>query len=74
MDEGNMVLRVARAMEKADDGTTPFDVLARVAIEAMKEPTAEMLTAGMGPGIDGVWEAYSAMIDAALTPPPSGEM
>jgi hypothetical protein len=85
MDEGNqMVERVAKAIGDhfyADvrPDTTPelwascLDA-ARAAIEAMREPTAEMVAA-VGSDYGAALEAtYQAMIDAALTPPPSGEM
>lgn len=80
----DMVERVARAMDAAEDKywaafpvdypmtdeSVPMEVLARAAIEAMREPTEEMLLGGFeadtesGFGARSVW---AAMIDAALT-------
>lgn len=82
----NMIERVARAMVAADsgpEGSTLFDIHweefgegymagARVAIEAMREPTDEMLDCGVDAddGMthpDTVVDIYQAMINAALT-------
>lgn len=82
----NMIERVARAMVVADsgpEGSTLFDIHweefgegymagARAAIEAMREPTDEMIEAGVTAehgktlGTRVTFE-YQAMINAALT-------
>lgn len=60
-----------------------YDALARAAIEAMREPTVDMKYVGSGiirnsAAIGGFAElarakdVWSAMIDAALTPSPTG--
>lgn len=78
-----MIERVARALAKADgtpdceidDFWHAFEIDARTAIEAMREPTGAMYTAGekkaeAGSGADWI---YRAMIDTALLPTPSQE-
>ena len=52
--------------DEPDDGLA--ETLARAAIEAMREPTAEMINAPSN--LDGIVDAYRAMIDAALGQPP----
>jgi hypothetical protein len=48
---------------------------ARAAIEAMREPTAEMFMAPYdGQTLAKASTIWRRMVDAALTPPPSGEM
>lgn len=64
-----MVERVARAIANSDgmhpEAWRPFEVNARAAIEAMREPTEGMIDAGFGyTGYPE--EAYKEMIDAAL--------
>ena len=65
----SMIERVARAIydEAADKPyATDLEPIARAAIEAMREPTREMLAAGMNEeGVDLLSE-WRAMIDAAL--------
>ena len=72
-----MVERIARAIYAVgpgylDEGRISDEVLARAAIEAMREPTPEMIKAwGNTPNIGMNWEDYArdkwrAMIQAAL--------
>jgi hypothetical protein len=70
-----MVERVERAIENATsdmEGSPMPSHLARVAIEAMREPTAEMVKhvekhpGLLGYGDDGFDWIWSTMIDAAL--------
>lgn len=65
----SMLDRVARAIEAADNGSSP-ELLARAAIEAMREPSEAIVDAAIRATSDGrgnrqrrLWEA---MIDAAL--------
>jgi len=62
----NMVEKVAKALHKADVDClgANWDDLARAAIEAMKEPTDEMVRASSR--ADNVIDAYELMISAAL--------
>jgi hypothetical protein len=77
-----MVERVATAIfdagerwdeeEPALAGHVPYDVLARAAIEAMREPNMAMLNkANRALDRDKAAVAYRAMIDAALSSPAS---
>jgi len=66
-----MVERVARALERSakDQDRHSAEDMARAAIAAMREPTAEMMVAGgpMRPG--SCWHvSWQDMIDAALEP------
>ena len=76
MTEQSMIERVGRALAKEEGYTYdpyPYDVRARVAIEAMREPTDAMLSAaemddGRGCDIDGylankIWRAMVAATD-----------
>lgn len=63
-----MIERVARAIEKSakdcGKGSELFKTMAKDAIEAMREPTEEMI--GDCPDPDYVITKYKSMIDAAL--------
>lgn len=73
---GEMVERVGRAMCDAKHGIRTFDnhpnmrahfmALARIAVEAMREPTKEMIAAESGLNADWLVADWQAMIDAAL--------
>lgn len=65
-----MVMRVAKALEQADDQTTPYDVLARVAIEAMRPELLRIVDSfdGRFDYPESVVFAVKEAIDAALTP------
>lgn len=72
-----MVERVATAMARAakDNWDIPpqseqtWRELARAAIEAMREPTEAMLSAGEPwSESNGLWRSWGAMIDEALEP------
>ena len=62
-----------------NNGRFRYDLIARAAIEAMREPTETMLKAGDLPGWDDSvsiglsGEVWQAMIDAALPSPPVAE-
>jgi hypothetical protein len=68
----SMVERVSRAIRLSLDETGYYPDAARAAIEAMREPTPEMIEAGNIPGWDDSVsvglseEIWPAMIDAAL--------
>jgi hypothetical protein len=80
MEMNEMVERVAREiyrsmmrdMSEAPTLTPMYLNAARVAIEAMREPTQEMISAAMDPheGLGGstVTIVWQEMIDAALSP------
>jgi hypothetical protein len=90
MDEGNqMVTRVSEAIKRVyrvstfvpiPDAAGVWEDMARAAIEIMLMPTPAMIDAGMdkaeaqGGTLKAVSPVWCAMITAALTPPPSGEM
>ena len=66
-----MVERVARAIRESEEwssfwGEEESLVLARAAIEAMREPTNKMLAAAMAETATDLTAEYRAMIDAAL--------
>lgn len=62
----SMIDRVARAL--ADNHEAPLQYQARAAIEAMREPTEEMLDAGHihAGTVDDAYVCFTTMIDAAL--------
>ena len=73
--ETEMVERVARALADSQGmgefpGLEMYRVMARAAIEAMREPTEAMLEVGFG-GATGVKrKLWQLMIDDALNPHP----
>lgn len=67
-----MIDRIARILQARDECFSPDEALdqvfindARAVIEAMREPTREMLV--MVTQMQSVFESYQAMIDGALS-------
>lgn len=91
MAESEMVEKVAKAiyLKRNGQGARPWSLLtkahrtpylddARAAIEAMREPTEAMESAGWdsydrNDGWSGPQYCWQAMVDAALSPSPAGE-
>lgn len=73
-----MIERVAIALSEADTATTSYQELARVAVEAMRVPTKEMVLAGLNcdawadhiaNAVEMMSGMFTAAIDAALKEP-----
>ncbi len=64
----DMIERVARAIANADDNSfyERYLILAKAAIEAMREPTEEMINFAWDKRAVGVKGSWNTMIDAAL--------
>jgi len=79
MADSEMVERVAKALCKHGGDCWQMHIDdARAAIEAMREPTEAMESAGWdsydrNDGWSGPQYCWQAMVDAALSPSPAGE-
>lgn len=61
----DIIERVARAIYCVEEGPCDAKTVARMAVEAMREPTEEMIEAGWNARGE-VDQRYRVMIDAAL--------